>query len=89
MAKCKSCGSCCKYIVCSLSDVAFDLKYVEGRGGIVRNGWVLFPSRCKWLTKKGKCEIHATKPFYCKDFPRQIYPWLEALGCKYFDEVKK
>jgi Fe-S-cluster containining protein len=86
----ESCGgSCCKYIITGLDNVDFDLKYIEGRGGIIRNGWVLFPSRCKGLTKNGKCEIHDQKPRYCKSFPTEMSAWLLALGCKYFDEVKK
>ena len=86
MAKCKACGECCKWIITDLAAVAFDLKYIEGRNGVIRNGWVLFPSRCKWLTKNGKCEVQNQKPGYCKSFPSEIYTWLQALGCKYFEK---
>jgi len=71
-------------------DILYDKKWIEGRNGKVVGRWVLLPSRCKYLTPDNKCELHdKDKPFYCKLWPDKKFAYLEALGCRYFEEDKK
>lgn len=88
MKGCKLCGRCCTVLGLNFKIVGFDDKWVEGRGGWRKGMDVFVPSRCKWLTKMNTCEIHESKPEFCKGWPENIivpHEWLMNLGCKYFE----
>jgi len=83
---CHGCARCCQVLCIPLSSIGFDLKWVEGRGGTIKGMEAFLPSRCKWLTKDNKCEIHEEKPEFCKMFPMNFGPqaWLRNMGCLYY-----
>ena len=84
--RCLCCGSCCKVLCLPFSSIYFDRKWVEGRGGTIKGMDVFLTSRCKWLTKDNKCEIHEDKPEFCKKFPVNFGPqaWLRNMGCRFY-----
>jgi len=85
MGKCKGCGACCELQPVHLSQVNYDYKWVQGRGGRVAGFHAFMPSHCKWHVD-GKCEVQDSKPQWCKDFPESVGPqeWLLNMGCKYY-----
>jgi hypothetical protein len=58
-----------------------------GRGGVVKGEYVLLPCRCRWLTGRNRCELHSkrTKPIFCQDYPKEDQPFLDVIGCKFFE----
>jgi Fe-S-cluster containining protein len=83
---CKQCGECCKYLLVTLKSVDFDRKWVKGRGGFVKGDYAFLPCRCRWLTGRNRCEVHSKgKPIFCQNNPKIGQPFLDILGCKFFE----
>jgi len=93
MPSCRHCGTCCKYLVITASGVDYDADWIIGRRGLVRGPFVLLPCRCQYLSSKDhkSCILHGMnrKPKYCQDWPKENYPFLKHLGCKYFEEDER
>lgn len=70
--KCNKCGACCKYIMLSLGNNAYQMDYTKNFGKQIKIDnqiHIMIPQRCKQLTKDNKCKIHKTRPHACRQFP--------------------
>jgi len=61
----------------------------------VRQGWMhgklaVVPTLQCQYQKGNDCMIHDHKPQFCKDYPGKqedcIPEWMDAMGCKFFEE---
>jgi hypothetical protein len=90
---CKKCGNCCRYNIFEPWQFKNDLRWLEVRGGRMSGKYGLVPSVCPQL-KGNDCGIEDNKPIFCMDWPgtyEECEPrldWLEAIGCKFFEEEK-
>jgi len=78
MSNCNECGTCCKSIVVALNMRTdrdqFELLRMKANyvRHVMHSGrmWVLLSGQCIHL-KDNKCDIYATRPQVCKDFPKK------------------
>jgi Fe-S-cluster containining protein len=83
---CKKCGLCCRWMCIDIARIDFDVRWVNVRGGFIKDGFTFVPFVCTHLTKDNLCGIEDYKPSWCRSFPVKDEPWLRALGCGYFEE---
>ena len=65
---CSQCGKCCKFIVVPVkAPVDSETEeYLEAHGIAYKNGRLLIPAVCKYLTKNNRCGIHECKFSNCR-----------------------
>ena len=60
MWRCKQCGDCCRLIVIPVEENV-DIEtvgYLEAHGICYKDGRVIIPAVCKYLTKDNRCSLH-------------------------------
>jgi len=87
---CKSCGNCCRYHIFEPWQFKFDMEWLKVRQGWMSGKLAVVPTLpCQHL-KGNDCMIHDHKPQFCKDYPGKqedcIPEWMDAMGCKFFEE---
>ena len=67
MWKCEGCGACCKFFSLSAKDISRELlAYFKMHGCGYKDGKIIIPARCKYLTEGNRCKINDRKPEVCK-----------------------
>ena len=74
---CKQCGGeCCKHVLIPITAMGDDAAWLMARGNLDVCGFWRVPTRCRHLSKGGKCEVYAVRPPSCRSFE------VDGAGCR-------
>lgn len=87
---CRRCGNCCRYHIFEPWQFKYDMEWLKVRQGWMHGRLAVVPTLpCQHLDGND-CTLHDKLPPFCEDYPGKqedcIPEWLEAMGCKFFEE---